>query len=156
MSKIAVDIVGKISTKTLGFIIEDLRDLCKKSPKALFKVYGQIVNIKYGQGDNGTWTKFIGQFEAVNLLNGNVVRSGSLFLPSIITTMVEGEVTAAKGGEGFQGLAIAYEVGVKKSDLTIGYEYTIRNLLPTDEDKDMLVKMRNQLEATKSLPTPKK
>ena len=145
MSKIETEIIAKISPKTLGFITEDIREHCKKGAKALFRVYGQIVNIKYGSGDNGPWTKFVGQFESVNLITGLVLRSGNLFLPNIVSSMVEGEVIAAKSAEGFGGFMMAYEIGVKKSPQVIGYEYTVKNLLPGDEEKDVLLKLRKEL-----------
>lgn len=152
-----MEIIGKITSKSIGFDSEDIRDHIKKGKgsTSLFRLYGQIINVKYGDGDNGPWTKFIGQFEAVNLKDGNIVRSGAMFLPTIITGMVEADLVAAKAIEGFAGYQMAYEIGAKKSDIVIGYEFTVVNLMPDSEENDALLQLRNRLEVTKGLPKPK-
>jgi len=151
-----MEIINKISAKNLGFPKEDIRDLVKKKNAILFRVYGQITNVEHGDGDHGPWTRFVGMFEAINLIDGNIVRSSKLFLPASVTGMVEGDVLDAKAKEGFAGFQMAYEIGAKKSDMAIGYEYTIKNLISPSEEKDILLQLRNSLEATKVLPAPKK
>jgi hypothetical protein len=136
-----IKFVKKISTATLGFDPNTVRKACEKKPAALFRVYGLATGVKYGSGDNGPWTKFTGQFEASDR-NEEIVRSGELFLPNMVTPILESQIISGKGEEGFKGIQFAMEIGSRLSDTPIGYEYTTRDLLPSDTSKDFLAGMR--------------
>lgn len=142
--------VKKISAKVLGFGIEEIRDLVKKGEKALFTIYGTCTNVKYGTGDNGAWIKFTGAYEAVNMESGEVIRSGEMFLPDSVSPILETELLTARAVEGFQGVQIAFEVGAKKNEMPIGYEFTVKDLSEPSE-KDALLAMRNSFVPKKLL-----
>lgn len=157
-----IEFLGKISTKTLGISMDNVRENVKKSPARLFQVYGEITNRETGQGDNGEWTKFKGAFEAINCLTGEISRSGALFLPNNITPMVDTYFSRMKNEDktdvtkGLTVMLVAFEVGAKKSDVPIGYEYTVKSLLPTGETgTDPLAQLREKLSEKLMLPKTK-
>jgi hypothetical protein len=143
--------VNKISAKQMGIDMDTIRESVKKGDSVLFTIYGQIQRLQNGNGDNGEWTKFIGMFEAVNALTGEIFRSGNMFLPPAVTPIVEGQVLAALKSEDFVGMQIAYEISAKKSELPIGYEYVTKNLLSGIVENDPLLAMRKQF-VTAALP----
>jgi len=147
-----VSFVTKISTAKMGITQDDIRKVTGKGngkPVPLFRVYGNVNNVKYGSTDKGEWTRFDGQIEAVNMNTGEVFRSGGLFLPPSVTPFLEGQLLQAKKDENFVSLQFAYDVQVKKSAVPIGYEYVPVNLLGTSE-QDPLLAMREKFTALKS------
>lgn len=140
-----IKFIGKISAKKLGFEKKAIRKLCEKKPCSLFKAYGLATSIAYGESDNGDWTKFKGQFEAVNTQTGEICRSGELFLPNNVTPILESQIIAAKGEDSFKGIQFAIEVGAKEDEESaVGYIYTSQNLMPADAENDFLVAMREE------------
>jgi hypothetical protein len=61
----------KINAKTVwGKIKND--DIPEKGSKPLFRVIGQAMGTREGDGDYGEWVALVGNFEAVNLATGEV------------------------------------------------------------------------------------
>jgi len=141
--------VSKISAKKIGLGMDEIRDAVKSTKKGaavkLFTVYGLISACKHGDGDNGPWTKFSGQFEAMHSASGDVYRSGSMFLPDQVTPILEGKLLAASKAEGFMGMQVAFEIGAIKSEVAVGYEFTVKDLMPATKDTDPLIAMREQV-----------
>lgn len=146
--------VKKIGAGTLGYDKKALRELCAKKPAKVFKVYGLATNVRYGtHNENGDWTKFLGQFEAVDLGTGEVVRSGELFLPSSVTPILESQIISGKGDEEvqFKGIQFAMEVGVEhNAKAATEYVFTCKDLMPKQEN-DFLSSMRSEFVANKEL-----
>ena len=140
---------NKISAKSLGFDKDEIRSLVAEGAVKLFIAFGIVTAVKTGDGDNGPWTKFIGQFEAVNTQTGEVFRSGELFLPNSVTPLLESQVVEGSKEETFAGLQFSIEVGAHSSDTAIGYEFDAKDLMGVSES-DPLLAMRNKFAA----PTP--
>lgn len=140
-----MDYLKKISMAKIGLDKKSLRKACEKGPARVMRVYGQISKVEYGSGDNGDWTRFKGQIECVNLLNGKVHRSGALFLPSVGGDTLEGQLLAAKGEDENASVQFGLELGVIESDTSaVGYEYTAANMV-AESDNDILSAIRNSL-----------
>lgn len=148
-------LLPSISTANLGITMDDIRECVKKAPAKIFEVFGSITALRYGKTKHGEFIDFKGQFEVINNLTGEVVRSGSVFLPSIVANMVEAQFLKAKNVEGFSGYLVDFMVGAKKSDKPIGYEYTVQSNIEPDEEDDFLTQMRNSRKEQKTLAGPK-
>jgi len=127
----------------IGFEKKGIRKLVEKGAAGLFQAYGLATGVRYGEGDNGPWIKFTGQFEAVNMQTGVLVRSGELFLPNNVTPILESQIIAGKGDEKFTGIQFAIEVGAQEDEESaVGYVFISKDLMPSDAENDLLAKMR--------------
>lgn len=143
MSEIAF--IKKISTKMLGYEKKQIRKMVEKAPCGLYRVYGLATGVRYGDGDNGPWIKFVGQFEAVNMSTGALIRSGELFLPNNVTPILESQIIAGKGEDKFKGIQFALEIGAKEDEESaVGYVYTSKDLMPSDAKTDFLAQLRKE------------
>lgn len=151
---------SKISAASLGF---DKKSIRKKTEEAdgqsvaIYEVYGKAVKtrkgITKGKGneEDNEWTAFIGQFEAVNIETGELVRSGEVFLPSMITPWLESqlinidsEIVSENDLPMIKGVEFAFSIGVKENTKTAtDYEFTATNLMAETEG-DMLTLMRDK------------
>lgn len=100
--------------------------------KQLYVVMGQTHGIKLGQGDNGPWCAFLGNFEAINTATGEVFQSGQCFVPKAVEDMLVGSVKAAQGDDENASVQFALEVGVEQDERSAtGYVYYVKNLVKT-------------------------
>lgn len=140
-----MEILSKITLKTIG---------CQPKPNKvtaaspLATIYGMATDYKIGTSNFGEFTKFKGDFRAVRIVDGEEFRSGSLLLPPTLADMLRVAVSQAKD----TGVQFAVELGVKPSDVPIGYEYSVRPLVNTDQ-ADPLAALAEQVR--KALPAPK-
>jgi len=139
------DIVGaKLGKK------KEITALLAKNVILGFQVFGLVkskftVTTQYGDS-----TGFKGTFEAVNLEDGEIFRSGKMFLPQIAADMLESAVDGMS--EDQSELKFGFKIGLKPSDKgNTGYEFTVEPLIDTTEN-DPISDMRAQF----ALPAPKK
>ncbi len=160
---------NKISMKTIGV-----------QPKAgqpitdgpIAHVYGSARNYLVGSSNYGTFTKFRGDFEAVNLATGESYRSQNLLLPEIASGLLIAALHAAGAKHGTAKTAstqeepgepatspveFAIEIGLRKTKSDkpggAGYEFTLRPLIEA-KDSDPLAALRTAVEKHKALPAP--
>ena len=157
-----VELLRKISSKT---VIGKVAKPKKQTP--LFHVYGIAHKVRSGNSDMGPWTALIGRFEAVRISDGQSYAAPQCFLPEPMSSMIAEQllmtedvvdadgksVTDADGVQRTKNLVdsirFSLEIGVKKSDSPVGYEYTTKPHLDPSE-QDALADLR------KLLPAPKK
>jgi len=140
-----MDFLKKITMAKIGLDRKMLKKACEKGPVRVMRVYGQTSKVEYGSGDNGDWTRFKGQIEAVNLLTKKISRSGALFLPGVASDILEGELLAAKGEDENSNIQFGFEIGVVASDNSAtGYEYTAASMVQ-ESDSDVLSAIRSSL-----------
>lgn len=125
-----------ISNKTLGFDKEKVLELVmanKDKENFLYRVFGVIegheigqgkhkrVNAETGEAENTTWTKFFGEFAAIDK-DGNTYEATTCFLPNYVNGKFVSELTGSDDG----GLAIEFAFDVyaiySKGSAT-SYEY---------------------------------
>jgi hypothetical protein len=134
------EIVKKITVKAVSGGLEK-----PEKPTPIMTVYGLLTDSKPDHSDYGDYIRFSGNFEAVNMSNGEHFRSGRLILPGI----AEGLLQGALEQEGVESVQFALEIGIKPSKSPVGYDYTVKPLIETSEN-DPLADMRGKL----SLPSP--
>ena len=119
------------------------------------KLYMRLVGVvrKYETvtSQYGDSVAFAGEFRAVNLLTGEVYNGGKLFLPNVAESFVYNAFLNQEMVEGFNGLELAFDLGIKPSNTAMGYEYTVKPLIEQTAT-DRLAAMLNSLPA---LPAPK-
>ena len=162
-----MEIIGKISLKGIGAqpaanSVTDSHDVAH--------IYGTARRFLIGTTTYGDYTKFQGDFEAVNTSNGETFRSNSLVLPELVEKMLVAALLAegakagkvktqntpeVAGGEAQAPVEFAFAIGVRKTEtkegsVSRGYEYTIRPLIQL-KGADPLAHLRDQV---KALPAP--
>lgn len=124
--------IGKMSVKNLG-----CTPVGSAEPKRLCLIYGRANGIKMGE-DKGTgriWSALTGGFEGLNLENGEVYRSGKLFLPGGIHEAIEAAVKT-DDPEKFNEVKFGLEIRSVKASNPIGYSYQAVSLVnPTVADE---------------------
>lgn len=132
----------------------------KEKIHALYQVYGfatgtrKDTDIEKKEGDQrpgfGSWECLIGQFEAVNLLTGEISRSGQCFLPQFAIDMVSGQF-----GDGVDRVKFGFEIGAKFDATTpTKYTYQVAPLLDVAED-DPLKAIAASINKPAQLAAPK-
>lgn len=141
-----MEVLNKITLKTIGM---QPKPGSVKENVLLATIYGIAGGYKIGTSNYGEFTKFRGDFEAVTS-DGKTFRSGALLLPPTISDMLR--VAIDKAGDD-AGVQFGVEIGVKHSDVPIGYEYTVHPVFKADA-ADPLAKLRTDIMAR--LPAPEK
>lgn len=116
-------ILKKITIKTLGFGVKDIRKLAesgKGEPMTVARIFGRASGTKTGESDNGPWTSLSGQFKAVNAVDGKEYMSGNLFMPDVAMDLV----APALAGEGDPVVDVALDILVVEDESSVvGYQY---------------------------------
>lgn len=144
------EVLRKISAKTvMAGASQKIGDFAKnKNATGIFQVYGMAHKVRRGESDNGPWLGLVGRFEAVRIEDGETFAAPQCFLPEPMSSMIAEELDVEDGPDSVQ---FAFEIGVKKSDSPVGYEYTTKPVIEAG-GADPLADLRKQLPA---LPKPK-
>ena len=148
-----MQLLRKISRATMVGDNTAIMEMCLKEKDKvhpLFRVYGWANGSRKssevekednkGREKFGPWECLIGAFEGVNLITGEISRSGQCFLPQFAVDAVAGQL----GGD-VERVKFAYEVGAKFDDTTpTKYTYVVQSLLEPAED-DPMAAMREAL-----------
>ena len=113
----------------------------------LYTVFGIANGIKTGEhATNGAWVAFTGNFEANNHLDGSVARSGVVFAPAPMDSMLQSALTENAS------VSFSFTVTVKRrDDLAVGYEYIVKPHVETSE-ADPLAHLRQQTQNLLAAP----
>ncbi len=149
--------ISKLSLKAIG--AQPAPHSIKEST-LLAHLYGTADRMLIGSSTFGTFTKFIGTFEAINMRTGEEFRSGYLVAPPILESEIQNALIAAgaKAGKAKSATApqedglpatapVEFAVAVyarpveNKSGVGVGYEYSINPLVPF-KDADTLNHLR--------------
>ena len=113
----------RITMRTVGLQTADLEDIAEGAAGkevSVLRVYGSIIDTEQGKSEIGPYTKFKGQFEAVNLVSGDKSRSYVLILPSVGEDMALGMLSAIHQED-------------PKAAATFGIEITVRKYKPKND-----------------------
>ncbi len=111
----------------------------------ILRVGGIATGTKSGPDKNRpgeTWTALTGDFVAIDTVNGEEFRAGVCFLPTVGQNLVLG----ALGGSP-DGVEFGFDIGVKKADNAIGYEYTVKPVVKAKESQAMTNLLNKMAEA---------
>ena len=102
-------------------------------------------------GDVSEYIKFYGSFAgyAGVMGEGDEFRSGVLIMPSVAADMLAGLL----GGEDVTAVNFGFAINIRKTETTVGFEYTATPLMEDREDTDPLAAIAKQVLA--ALPKPK-
>lgn len=136
------NILKKVTVKG---VVGDPKNIAKQHENnaqvPLVRVYGLATEFKAKNSEYGDYILFSGQFEATNLLTGEVYRSGSMILPPVAEGPLHGALENTEG----TSVQFAYEIGLRVDEEMIrGYEFNVKSLIP-DDDHDPLSQLRAQL-----------
>lgn len=140
--------VAKLTIKSIGCkpdMVKTLPDSEKKFP--LCRIYGKVsdVRTKEDTKNAGSWfTYFAGTFEAINLQDGEIYRSGVLYLPKGISEMMEGSFKNIQAQDKNASVHFAFEVSSVKATNPIGYSYEARALVKPEKE-DELAALRGEM-----------
>jgi len=130
----AQKIVSKLSAKSIGVDFT----AAKTHAQEVFDIIGAATGVKEVQTPYGVNSKLVGNFEATNLITGEVFVSANCFLPSVVNDLVAAQV--AEGNP----VQFAYRIGTKPSESNVGYEYTVTPLLAA-EPLEIINTIRKQI-----------
>lgn len=137
-----VVLLKKMSAKTLIGKIDP-----PEKQVDLFAVYGVATGTKNGTSTFGDWLAFIGDFEGVEIVTGEISRSPVCFLPEPAQGMLEAALMKNENGVEF-----SFIIGIKpNAKSTTGYEYTVKPVVASKQN-DALEKLRGA--TTLALPAP--
>lgn len=117
----------------------------------LMRVLGLANAIKTGNSAYGGWIAFMGQFEATNILTGEVYRGAALHLPDTAADLLAPVVKKADGAD----VMIGFDIGVKPSNTAQGYEYTVTPLTKPSENDALAALKASAFADLPALPAPK-
>lgn len=144
MDKGNFSIIKKITVKTVCGVI--------KAPSKdvnLMRVVGIATGVKSGESNYGPWQAMRGQFQATCLETGEIFRSGVCILPGVAQDLLIPQLY----GTDTKGVEFGMEIGIRPSEVPIGYEYTCNPLFQMDNDPLANVLMRlPEVEQRKALP----
>ncbi len=149
--------ISKISLKSIG---AQPAAHSIKTQTLLAHIYGNADRMLNGASTFGTFVKFIGTFEAINMQTGESFRSSNLLAPPILQDEIVNALLAAGAKAGKTktptsaqedgtpatapvefAVAISARPVENKSGVGVGYEYTITPLVPF-KDADTLNHLR--------------
>lgn len=137
-------IIGKITMASIGCkpaLVNMLKE-GEGNELALARIYGTLDEVRYQDDkDKGQiYTYFVGSFEAVNMQDGDVYKSGKLFLPKGISELVEGECKKNPN----TAIQFAFEVRSIKANNPAKYSYKVLPLV-SPEKSDALAQLRERV-----------
>jgi hypothetical protein len=118
--------------------------------KQYMRLVGVVKKLSLATSQYGDSVAFEGDFRAINLVTGEVYNGAKLFLPHIAEAFASNAYMAAEMAEGFNGLELAFDLGIKPASTPAGYEYTVKPLIE-QKAVDRLADLLNSLPA---LPAP--
>jgi len=119
----------------------------KTAMRGVERDYMRVVGIVRGYdvktSQYGDSVEFKGQFRAVNMTTGEESNAGKLFLPHIAESYVYNAFESHSRTDGFTGLEVAFDIGIKPASTAAGYEYTVKPLIEQKEPDTLDILMGN-------------
>lgn len=132
-------LLNKITVKNVLGRKPNAALLGEKGEIGLMTVYGAVKDSKAGSHNFGDgteaseYTKFFGDVRAVRTSDGVEFRSRECILPKLAEGVLASVVDGLNKDEG-ESVRFAFDIGIKKSEATIGYEFTAEPLVETEEN----------------------
>jgi hypothetical protein len=139
VAKISIkSVIGSVPTRDVsipkmhnGAVVLDKNDqpvmetVQRGIKQELMRVFGTANKAKGVNTNFGESIEFGGNFEATNLLTGEIYRGTRMFLPSLVSDMLYEQVKQADG----QDVQFAFDIGADSANTPNGYQYTITPLI---------------------------
>lgn len=128
-----------------------LEDIVEKKKYALMRVFGHAHRVKLGSTDMGEYQKLLGQFEAINLLTGEVFQAPQCIMPEPGNGMIAEQLLGENPAD---SVSFALEIGVQRDESSaVGYVYWTKPLLKAKE-ADPLSDLRSEVKALEAPKEP--
>lgn len=125
MSKL--NLVSKLTVKTIG--AQPPRHSIKQ-PTMLATIFGRCSAKEAGTSDHGEYVKFKGEFEGLNVSNGESYRASVLIVPKVL----EGLLDQAISLDEVNAVDFAVEIWAEPNEKSItGYSYGVKPLIQPKE-----------------------
>lgn len=101
------------------FSVEEAKEILGDSAKKRLALVAGITNqATVGTSNYGDFIKLLGNFQANNLVNGEIIRTSAVILPDVAANLIYGQLQ-----KGAEAVEFAFFIGIKESDTPTGYEY---------------------------------
>ena len=127
--------VKKITMASCGItprLCEDILDKNGKKKTIAVRVYGRTFDMKADATDMGPFIKFIGEFEAVNLIDKSKYRSKTLIIPQVAEQFMADAVSAAKADDPNAVAQFGLDITIEENRSTKGgckFKYGVQPLV---------------------------
>jgi hypothetical protein len=137
-----VEFASRLTLKDLGADGQTVKALLKDLPEPQNKVtvarfYGTVTRVAFQNDKMGTgqvYTQFIGNFEGVNMITGEVVASARMYLPDGAQQALENQVTEVQNKKGKNTtVQFAFEIRAVRNSNKMGYSYETAAILKPEE-----------------------
>lgn len=146
-----MEYLRRITIRNCGLTVPIVRAAAQKAEGEtvpLLRIAGYTTEAQHGQTDKGEFTRLIGEFQAVNILDGTVYQAGQTILPSFIADQLAAALRVSAEIE------MALEIGVQADESAIaGFVYTARPLIEPAKDS-RLNKLLERAGMAALLPAP--
>ena len=148
-------IIKKVSIKAVFGKVAEIREICEKAKKGegekakylpvhMMRLTGTVTGIRQGEGANGPWTGFSGEFLAISGRDRTAWRGSQAFPPEVVTDLIKQAYQHVDDGS---TLSIGFDVFATFDESAItGYVYSAQALLEPQES-DPLVMLGESIKA---------
>lgn len=149
--------MSALSKKKLSAaLIGDVKKMVAKgeltSGQGLYRAIGVVEGIRTGNSSFGDWVGFTGDFEMINMLNGEIYRGSQFFPDNTTTETIKNKMVSIGAGETIE---IALECAIDIDDkYPTGYAYVVRPIIENAANR--LDGLRKRLEALPAPDAPEK
>ena len=110
----------KITVKEINLSTEMLESIAESNGKGkgvpVARIYGRISRVEQGSSQYGPYSRYYGEFEAVNLIDSTVHRSQQLIVPAVGEAMVAEMLAAGRKDNKDAVVQVGFDVSVKFYD----------------------------------------
>lgn len=119
----------------------------------LVRIIGVANKAKPGMTDKGEYVKFVGDFEATNLVTGEEMHSAACILPQFIGEQIWG----AMNSDGTEKMStFAFDIGAHYDASSVTkYVYDVKALI-APKSNSLLAELKASVPAIRALPAPAK
>ena len=150
-----MSIINKISVRSVYGDKKKIRkaaEAAKGEPVTVMRVVGIARGFETGEGDNGPWVKFKGNFQGTAVDTGELFKSGKLFLPGVASDLLEAELM----NDEVTNVELAFDIHAVEDDTSaVGYVYTVTPLIEVGEN-DPIMALVSSLPELPKIAAPKK
>lgn len=156
LRKITVsEVMGKEFMKGLARHLDGVSKEMKGKRAWLVRIAGAAGASKPGAKDDRTWIRFVGEFEATNLVTGEVFHSAACILPNFIAEQIHAAMLPREG-EPTKMPLFAFDIGAHYDDDAITkYVFDVK-ALRAPETSQLIASMKAELPPLPALPAPRK
>jgi hypothetical protein len=146
----AINHETKVTLKNAGLDKKILQESATEQKQAVCRILGKIKDITPVDGTHGTSMKFMGIFEATNLITGEITRGPNLFVPEVVEGILTAEVEKAKEADENAAIGFGIDITIQANESPIGYKFGATPVIESKQEDPFA-----DLKAMVKTPLPK-